>query len=162
MLALKSTAVFLQMGVGVRASLFPSAGWVMSLQHVHTVARCGAFSSQNSEKTNKKESNLFAWMEAKLDESKRVFDFEEALPSSFGQVTSNSVGRIRKKRKEGMCSSVELFFCPEWLWSRQAVCRRRHTGKNNWKNNTLKHVLGTESLEKQFSKYFSISSNPMA
>lgn len=47
-------------------------------------------------------------MEVKLDEFKGIFGFKEALPSSFGQVTFNSVGPIRKKRKEGICSSVEL------------------------------------------------------
>lgn len=63
-------------------------------------------------KTSKKESNLFAWIEAKVDESKRIFGFEEALPSSFGQVTFNSVGPIGKERKEGIYSSVELFSVP--------------------------------------------------
>lgn len=100
-------------------------------------------------------------MEVKLDESKRILGFEEALPSSFGQVTSNSVGPIRKKRQKGISSSVEPCFCLEWLWSGQAVWTKTYWG-NNWKNNTLTRVLGTESLEKQFSKYFSISSNPVA
>lgn len=56
-LALKSTAVFLQMGVGVHARLSSGASWVMSLKHVRpaalmTAAPCGSSPSQNSEKQN--------------------------------------------------------------------------------------------------------------
>lgn len=59
-----------------------------------------------------KRNRIFTWIEAKVDESKRIFSFEKALPSSFGQVTFNSVGPIGKERKEGIYSSVELFSAP--------------------------------------------------
>lgn len=104
-------------------------------------------------KPSRKEWNRFTCMEVKLEE---FWGFKEALPSSLGQVTLNIVSPIRRQRREDI-SADQLGWFMSGVGSEQvsSVSVKTHR-KSNGKNNTLKHVLGTESLEKQFSKYFRI------